>query len=491
MKTKAFYLFALSVLSLGCWLSAGFLLSSLGPDWLVALAIAAWLFASALALAATRVSRSAWIYAGLLVLAVLSLLPSVLVRILSDRLSLGFGLTYLIPPIAVPITLLLYSGLTSKAWQSAGTVEGEDSQAERKQAERAGVVLVLSALTLVCWRPAGLMMAQSPPGAVGFRLFLFGPLSWLIVLAIVLLFVSALALAARRVSHSVWTYAGIFILPVLSLPASVLVKIFPTSLGPPFEGPMAIMLLLILSIALGIAALLLCSGLNLYQEWQNAGAVEDGGSQAQRKQAGRAAAVVLVLSALLLVKALHNFYWFMVWDTTYDSLEYLWLPIIPIPAVLFSSVALSIALPGRTKLAGFLYSLLIPALMIAVSARAQRVDFRQLTEERAERISQAIETYYAREGHYPQDLRQLTPWYVLSLPGPVIIYGQDWCYEGGDDYYRLGYVYREHWSSPYLTGRIYKTKGKAPDLPRMCEEEVVALQKRYPDSRYEYWMEGE
>jgi hypothetical protein len=152
---------------------------------------------------------------------------------------------------------------------------------------------------------------------------------------------------------------------------------------------------------------------------------------------------------------------------------------------------LSIALLGRTKLAGLLYSLLIPALMIAASAGAQRVDFRQLTEERAGRASQAIEAYYAREGRYPQDLRQLTPWYVLSLPGPVIIYGQDWCYDGGDDYYRLGYVYREHWSDPRLTGRIYRTIGEAPDLHGMCEEEIIALQRRYPGYRFEYWADGQ
>jgi hypothetical protein len=165
--------------------------------------------------------------------------------------------------------------------------------------------------------------------------------------------------------------------------------------------------------------------------------------------------------------------------------------LVPVPAALLSGVTLSITLSGRMKWTGFLYSLLILGLMIAVSAGAQRVDFRQLTEERAERVTQAIETYYAREGRYPQDLRQLTPWYILSLPGPVIIYGQDWCYDGGDDYYRLGYVYREHWSDPRLTGRIYKTKGEAPDLHGMCEEEVVALQKRYPDYPYEYWMNGE
>jgi len=369
----------------------------------------------------------------------------------------------------VLITLLLYLGLTLKAWQSAGTVEGGDSQAERKQAERVAFVVVLSALTLVSWQFAGVI----------FGFGLFGPLSWLIVIPIVLLFVSALALAARRVSHSVWIYAGLFILPVLSLPASVLADIFPASLGPPFGTPMTLTLFSMLSMALVMAALLLYSGLNLYQEWQKASAVEGGDSQTQRKPAGRPAAVVLVLSALLLAKTLHSLYWLMVWDTTEDSLGHFWL-IVPVVAVLFSGVMLSIALLGRTKLAGLLYSLLIPALMIAASAGAQRVDFRRLTEERAGRASQAIETYYAREGSYPQDLRELIPWYVLSLPGPVIIYGQDWCYDGGDDYYRLGYVYREHWSDPRLIGRIYKTVGEAPDLYRICDEEIAALRKRYP-----------
>jgi hypothetical protein len=457
MKTKAFYLFGLIVLTLGCWLSAGFLLSRPGPDWLVALPIMAWLFASSLALAATRVSHSAWIYAGLLVLAVLSLSPFVLVNILPDPASLSFGIMPLLvpPPTAVLIILLLYSGLTLKARQRAGTVEGEDSQAERKQAERAAFVVVLSVLTLVFWQFAGVM----------FGFGLFGLLSWLIVMPIVLLFVSALALAARKVSHRVWILAALLLLPGLSLPASVIANIFTVT-----EPPLA--LTLMPSVALLITALLLYSGLNAYREWQHASAVEAGRSQEQRKRAGRAAAVVFVVSAVLLAKTLHHLYWFTVWDNTYDSLGYLLL-LVPVPAALLSGVTLSITLSGRMKWTGFLYSLLILGVMIAVSARAQGVDFRQLTEERAERVTQAIESYYAQEGHYPQDLGQLTPWYVLSLPGPVIIYGQDWCYDGGDDYYRLGYVYREHWSDPRLIGRIYRTKGDVPDLHGMCEEEVT------------------
>jgi len=126
-----------------------------------------------------------------------------------------------------------------------------------------------------------------------------------------------------------------------------------------------------------------------------------------------------------------------------------------------------------------------------VSARAQRIDFRQLTVERAEQVSQALENYYSQEGRYPQDLQHLTPGYMLSLPVPVIIFGQNWCYDGGDVYYRFGYVYREHWSDPRLIGQVYATKGKLPDLNRMCDGEVVALQEGYPESRYEYWMERE
>jgi len=479
MKTKAFYLFALIVLTLGCWQSAGFLLSRLGPDWLIALPIVAWLFVSALALAAARVRYSGWIYAGLLVLATSSLpLISLLFGIFADRPSPPWGYTasLLAHPVALLIALLLYSGLTSQARRNMGALEGDVPRAERQQAERAAVILVLSALTLLCWEVVASIL--------GCGLFPLNLLSWLITLAIVLLFVSAMALAARRVSHGVWILATLLILPGLSLPASVVNNIFTASPEPPFG------LLLMPSAALLIAALLLYSGLNSYKKWQHASAVADRGAQAQRQQAGRAAAVVLVLGALLLAKTLHHLYWFTVWDNTYDSLGYLLL-LAPVPAALLSGVTLSITLSGKMKWTGFLYSLLILGVMIAVSARAQQVDFRQLTEERAERVTQAIESYYAREGHYPKDLGQLTPRHALWLPGPVIIYGQDWCYDGGDDHYRLGYVDREHWSDPRLIGRIYKTKGDVPDLHGMCEEEVAAIQKRYPNYPYEYWVDDE
>lgn len=338
-------------------------------------------------------------------------------------------------------------------------------------------IIVLIVLTLGCWLSGSFLWGAMNP-------------AWLLVLAIVTwLSISLLVWAARKMSAKVWIYAGIFVLGVLFLPGSMLEMVFPVPLSQPLDSLMALPLLLIISAALVVVALLLNSGLNLYKEGQNAGAVKEEDTQAQRLHAGRTASIALVLCALLLAKALHNLYWFTVWDNTDDSLGYFWL-FIPAMPLLFSGIMLSITLPGRSKIASLVYLLLIPVLLFTVSASAQRVDFRHLTEQRAEQANQAIETYYTRTGRYPQDLQMVSPWYKISLPGPVIIYGQDWCYDGGDDYYRLGYVYREHWSDPRLTGQIFRLEGEVPDLPYMCEQEIAALIDHYPDSMYEFSMDG-
>jgi hypothetical protein len=340
-------------------------------------------------------------------------------------------------------------------------------------------LFALIVLVMICWQFVGFLW--------GFHSALQNTALAIALAIACLLFSSALVLAARKMSAGIWIYAGLLVLLGLFLPASMLIKIFPASGPEPFGSYEALALILILSIALIVAALLLYSGQVLYKEWQHASAPEDRGSKAPRRHA-ILWVFVLLLGALLLAKALHSLYWLMIWDLTTDPLGYFWL-VIPIFVAIFSGVILSITLPGWAKLGGLFYSLLIIALMIAVSARAQRVDFRQLTEERAERVSRAIESYYSREGRYPQNLRQLVPGYALSLPGPVIIFGQGWCYDGGDDYYRLGYVDRQHWSDPRLIGRIYTTEGEAPDLHPMCEQEVAALHNRYPKFPYTYWKE--
>jgi hypothetical protein len=73
----------------------------------------------------------------------------------------------------------------------------------------------------------------------------------------------------------------------------------------------------------------------------------------------------------------------------------------------------------------------------------------------------------------------------------VIFFGQDWCYDAGEGYYRLAYVYLEHWSDPRLSGRVYRTQGQVPDLAGPRAAEVKAIQQRYPSYPFEYWADGE
>lgn len=271
--------------------------------------------------------------------------------------------------------------------------------------------------------------------------------------------------------------AGLFVLAGLFLPTAMLVGFSLDPLPQTFRSIVQLVLFLLPTLALVAAAMLLNSGLNLYYERRNVRQAAGEGSPTQPRRAGRMAALCFLLSALLIAKILHNQYWLLVWDNSYDSIEYFWLPV-PVLAGVIADALLAFSQRSWGKLAG-LYALLLPALLIAVSLRGMGVDFRLFTEERAGRVSQAIEAYQAQEGRYPQDLGQLTPRYLLSLPGPVILYGQGWCYDGGEGYYRLGAVDRDHWSSPELFGHLYATQGEVPQLPPICEAEITALKKSY------------
>jgi hypothetical protein len=341
-------------------------------------------------------------------------------------------------------------------------------------------LLAFIPLTTAVWvlvvGPSGVVFADLSPTIV----IVVAIVSWFVVAVACWLVVLGLAWAVRRLSATVWMVAGLLALAGLLWPTSMLVERwrFPARLPQPLETLVTATVSSMPSLALIVAALLLYSGLTLTQERKGAGAAEGDATPARHKHAGRVAAICLVLSALLIAKTLYNLYWLTVWDNTTDSLGY-FLLIIPILAALFSGTLLVLTLPGRAEWAG-LYALLIPGLMIVVSARAQAVDYRWLTEERAGRVSHAVEAYYAREGLYPQDLRQLTPRYLLSVPRPIIMNGQGWCYDGGDSYYRLGYLDRENWMSGILIPRAYRTKGQVPDLPGICDQEITALIESIP-----------
>ncbi len=276
------------------------------------------------------------------------------------------------------------------------------------------------------------------------------------------LFALVLPKIIERVNPKVWIFTGLILLALLLIPTSLLFSNLTTAA------------FFLIPLALVNAAFLLYSGLSL---------------RSSEPQA-RIIIPIFFVGILLILGTLFKIYDLTVWDTTYDPLKYILL-FAPMLAILLSALTLLIALPSKTKLAGIAYLLLVPVLMIWVSTLAQQVDFRVLTSQRAERVVQAIESFYAREGHYPASLSELTPRYILALPEPVIIYGQTWCYESGDGYYRLGYVDREHWSDPRMIGRIYKAEGQTSEQSLMCEAEITAIQQSNPDYPYSYWMESQ
>jgi hypothetical protein len=194
----------------------------------------------------------------------------------------------------------------------------------------------------------------------------------------------------------------------------------------------------------------------------------------------RIRSLCLILAAMILGKMLYNVYHLTLWDNTYDPLGYLWI-ILPVAVGFVSGLMVSVGPPGKTKFISLAYALIVPGMLILVSTLAQQVDFRQLTEQRAERLVLGLEYYYRKNARYPERLQDLTPRYVLSLREPVIIYGQDWCYHSGDTSYQLGYVSKEHWSSPNLVSVVYKSQGEPVGEFSLCEEQIANLKLSKPN----------
>jgi hypothetical protein len=101
------------------------------------------------------------------------------------------------------------------------------------------------------------------------------------------------------------------------------------------------------------------------------------------------------------------------------------------------------------------------------------------------RIGQAVESYQIREGRYPHDLNQLLPRYLLSIPGPDVIRGQDWCYQAGEDGFQLAHLERGHGNLPTLSARPYHLDSHPADLHQLCADHVNIQQQREPLT---YWQ---
>ncbi|HNT24729.1 MAG TPA: LysM peptidoglycan-binding domain-containing protein [Anaerolineales bacterium] len=149
-------------------------------------------------------------------------------------------------------------------------------------------------------------------------------------------------------------------------------------------------------------------------------------------------------------------------------------------AALIAMLACAWRLDGWRKLAA---ALVLAAFLLALApaTRGPAATADEMTLARAAQVDQAIQRFHARTGSYPSSLGELTPWSMLYIPAPVTYYRQVWCYEGGADFYRLGYYYSpqfDHW--PYaMEVRIYNSAGPQPTTPSPCEIELEAYRARY------------
>jgi hypothetical protein len=184
------------------------------------------------------------------------------------------------------------------------------------------------------------------------------------------------------------------------------------------------------------------------------------------------------IAFLLVIYLAYLIFWGSVWDQTSDGLFGVFFSRQAGMIAVGVGMAMTFTLRGKNRLAGLLFILVVPVLLYQAFETGWRVSYHEITERRAARIARALDRYHAREGHYPETLKALTPRDVLWVQQPVIFARERWCYQGGEDFYRLAAFYREYFSTP-VSLRVYESIGDPPASPLECEDRLAEMKERY------------
>lgn len=184
------------------------------------------------------------------------------------------------------------------------------------------------------------------------------------------------------------------------------------------------------------------------------------------------------LAALLVAGLAYTILWASIWDQTSDGLAGIWFTMQASLVAIGAGVLITFVLRGRQALAAAVFLLGVPLILILSFSWGWKISNVQVTAGRAARIQRAVERFYAREHWYPASLGELTPQDLLWIPGPVILQGEGWCYQGGADFYRLGTFYRDFFSLP-LSLRIYAQAGTPPETGWECADRLAEMKARY------------
>ena len=185
----------------------------------------------------------------------------------------------------------------------------------------------------------------------------------------------------------------------------------------------------------------------------------------------------LLLGASLLAYLAFTTYWVAIWDQTSDGMGQTWILFTACPVAIGAGILMALASSGWRRLAGLFFCVFVPVLLIGASQSEWGI-YQSITKQRAATIQAAVEYFHAHNGHYPAALQDLVPRELLWVPDLIMLRGESWCYQGGDDYYRLGSIYRDFFSSP-LSYRVYASAGDPPAEPSSCENRLVELKAKY------------
>jgi hypothetical protein len=220
-----------------------------------------------------------------------------------------------------------------------------------------------------------------------------------------------------------------------------------------------------------LAAVWTTSGLKLFPQSEN--------NKAVRKSSVWLSAILQFgLAAVLLGYLAYTIVWASIWDQTSDGLGGVMFATWASLAAIAAGMLMGVTATKWYRSAGFVFAILVPALMFGAFSYGWSVSYHAITEERASRIQDAIESFYTENGRYPQELSELVPNYLFRIPEPIILREENWCYQGGLGYYRLGAFYREYFSTP-LSLREYASAGNPPETSWACEQQLAAMKARY------------
>ena len=195
----------------------------------------------------------------------------------------------------------------------------------------------------------------------------------------------------------------------------------------------------------------------------------------------------LGLAIFLMGAMAYRIFWETIWDQTSDGLGGVYYGEVTAALGIAAGMLLTLALRERKRIAGWLFIVTVPTLAIAAFSLGIAASYHSITQGRAARIQHALEKYASRTGHYPEQLSELVPRDLLQIPGPVILRTETWCYQGGQDFYRLGAIYREFFSAP-ISIHVYASTGSPPGPEWECQEQYSVLKDLYNSSMEETFI---